>query len=111
GRPVEFRVVPMVPSRAAVVLALGGAGEVIAHWSSRASTGLVEALLLLITIVLLRLAIRKLWLADFAAAVLIAIIVGGLRPVWLPAWLTFHVASQKIRATAQMCIIMELMEG
>ena len=68
------------------------AGEVIAHWSTRASTGLVEALLLLIAIVLLRLAIRELWLADFAAAVLIAIIVGGLRPeaaVLLPAWLTF----------------------
>jgi serine/threonine-protein kinase len=71
---------------------LGGAGDLIAHWSPYARQGLIEAVLLLIAIVLLRLAIRKLWAADLAAAILIALLVGGPRPqavVLLPAWLGF----------------------
>ncbi|HEX5110636.1 MAG TPA: serine/threonine-protein kinase [Vicinamibacterales bacterium] len=70
---------------------LGSAGQTLSLWSSRAGTGLAEAALLLIAIVLFRLWIRKLWLADLAAAILIAILVGGLRAealVLLPAWLS-----------------------
>jgi serine/threonine-protein kinase len=71
---------------------LGGPGELLSHWAGSMLGGLVEALLLLVAIVLLRFAIRKLWLADLAAAILIAIIIGGPRPqavVLLPAWLSF----------------------
>jgi hypothetical protein len=71
---------------------LGGAGRLIAHWPSEAMGGLFEAVVLLIAIVLLRLAIRKLWLADLLAAAALAFWIGGLRPqavVLLPAWLGF----------------------
>jgi hypothetical protein len=71
---------------------LGSGGDTISLWSARARGGLAEAGLLLIAIVLCRLAIRRLWIADLLAATLIAILIGGLRPeaaVLLVAWLSF----------------------
>jgi serine/threonine-protein kinase len=71
---------------------LGGFGELISYWSYHAWGSLLEGVVLLVAIVLLRLAIRKMWAADLAAAVVLAVLIAGPRPqaaVLLPAWLGF----------------------
>jgi hypothetical protein len=83
-----------IPSLAAIegLQYSGGVGELISFWAGAAWGGIAEALAFLIAVVLLRLAIRRLWIADFAAAVLLSILVGGPRlqaAMLIVAWLGF----------------------
>lgn len=77
------------------LLTINGPGALVGDWMLRTQQGLAFGMLLMVMVVLLRLAVRKLWLADLLAGTVVVLILAGANAPFLTyfgmgvPWLSF----------------------